>query len=105
LEEAVIEDRHDHRYFVYIMSSDCKSLDIGMTSNLRERVQRHKDGRGSRYAAAFNTTKLVYFEEATDLRSAARRERQMKVWLRARKLQLIESVNPHWLDLSEDYCD
>ena len=103
LDSTVVGDGQGKSYFVYIMSSDSRSLYIGMTGNLEERVLRHKDGRGARYTAALRTTKLVYFEEAVDIRSALRRERQMKVWLRARKIGLIESVNPQWLDLSEQW--
>jgi putative endonuclease len=88
------------RYFVYIMTNRRHILYIGVTNDHVRRVQEHKlklvPGFTSRYAL----NRLVYFEETDDIRTAIAREKQLRGWLRAKKVALIESVNPRWQDLS-----
>jgi putative endonuclease len=55
------------------------------------------------FASKYNLTRLVYFEVTTDVNAAIAREKQIKGWLRKRKIDLIESKNPNWKDLSEDW--
>jgi putative endonuclease len=55
------------------------------------------------FTKKYNITKLVYFEETNDILSAITREKQIKGWLRSKKIALIESVNPKWEDLSEGW--
>jgi putative endonuclease len=90
------------QYHVYIMASLSKALYVGVTSNLELRVQQHKDGR-ERHTAKYHINRLVYVEETPDMVSAIRRERQIKGWTRAKKVALIESVNPGWADLAESW--
>jgi putative endonuclease len=60
---------------------------------------------GSRFTTKYNIDRLVYFEVFSDVRDAIAREKQNKGWLRAKKIALIESVNPKWRDLSADWYD
>jgi putative endonuclease len=86
-------------YFVYIMTNRSKTLYVGVTNNLERRVHQHKlkkirlHGQVPHYA-------LVYYEETGDVLAAIEREKRIKGWLRAKKIALIESVNPNWQDLS-----
>ena len=60
--------------------------------------------RGSKFAAKYNITRLVYYEEFGDIRDAIAREKELKGWRRDRKIDLIEEDNPLWEDLSEGWC-
>ena len=91
----------EKRYCVYIMSNVSKMLYVGVTNDLEKRVLQHKSKLIPGYAQKYNLFKLVYFESFGDIRDAIRREKQIKGWLRTKKVALIESVNPHWRDLGE----
>ena len=97
--------RREHRYFVYIMSSQTRVLYIGVTNDLERRVQQHKDGVGSAFTSRYRVKRLVHYEETSDVHAALARERYLKGWARARKVALIESENPEWKDLSEGWID
>ena len=86
-------------YAVYIMASESGVLYIGITNDLETRVFQHKQKRVSCFTARYNVRKLVYFEFFRDVRAAIAREKELKGWLRKRKIALIESVNPQWKDL------
>ena len=90
-------------YYVYIMSSRSRTLYTGVTNNLIRRVFEHKEGVGSQFTRKYRITRLVHFEETTDVQAALTREKQIKSWTRARKLQLIDADNPEWKDLSADW--
>ncbi len=90
-------------YYVYIMSSRSKTLYTGVTNNLIRRVFEHKQGVGSQFTRKYRITRLVHFEETRDVWAALTREKQIKSWTRAKKLQLIDADNPEWKDLSEDW--
>ena len=92
-----------HQYFVYIMANVSGTLYTGMTGNLERRVDEHKQKLVPGFTARYNITRLVWFESTPDVKSAIAREKQIKGWLRAKKVALIESVNPQWRDLSEDW--
>ena len=92
-------------YYVYIMTNRSKTLYTGITGNLEQRVQNHKEKLIPGFTRKYNVTKLVYYEETNDVYSAINREKQIKGWLRARKTALIESTNPQWKDLSLDWYD
>jgi putative endonuclease len=66
------------------------------------RVMEHKQRRLPGFTARYRVTALVYFEAFGDIRIAIAREKQIKGWLRARKIALIESCNPHWRDLAAE---
>lgn len=90
-------------YYVYIMANKTKRLYTGVTNNLLRRVYEHKHGLVPGFTKRYNLTRLVYFESTENVRAALVREKQIKGWLRAKKIALIESVNPQWNDLSADW--
>jgi len=90
-------------YYVYIMSSITRVIYIGVTNDLEFRVLQHKHKKHQGFTARYNVTKLVYYEDTHDIRIAIAREKQLKGWLRAKKVALIESTNPGWRDLAVDW--
>ncbi|HNV87156.1 MAG TPA: GIY-YIG nuclease family protein [Candidatus Omnitrophota bacterium] len=91
----------DKQYYVYMMSNYSKTLYVGVTNNLIRRVYEHKQKLIEGFAGRYNITKLVYFEVSADINVAISREKQIKGWVRKKKIALIESMNPEWNDLSE----
>ncbi len=91
---------YSKQYYLYIMASKSRTLYIGVTNNLERRVHEHKQKLIEGFTKKYNVTQLVYFENTTDVREAIAREKQIKGWLRAKKVELIESVNLRWQDLS-----
>lgn len=90
-------------YHVYIMSSKSRTLYIGVTNDLIRRVYEHKNKLISGFSSKYYVDRLVYFEESGDISAAISREKQIKGWVRAKKIILIESMNKNWLDLSKDW--
>ena len=90
-------------YYVYIMTNRSGTLYTGVTSNLTRRVLQHKLKRVPGFTSRYNLHRLAYHEVFGDVRAAIRREKQVKGWLRAKKIALIESMNPQWNDLSEGW--
>lgn len=90
-------------YHVYIMASASRVLYTGVTNDLARRVWEHKQKRVPGFSARYRVTELVYFEAFGNIRAAIAREKQIKGWLRTRKIALIESFNPKWDDLSERF--
>ena len=85
------------------MTNRSKVLYIGVTSDLTRRVYQHKKKLVDGFTKRYNLTRLVYYEAGDDIRSAIQREKQIKGWLRSRKIELIEAMNPQWDDLSEEW--
>ncbi|MGE5217663.1 MAG: GIY-YIG nuclease family protein [Chloroflexota bacterium] len=90
-------------YCVYIMASRSRTLYTGITNDLERRVYEHKNKLVPGFTATYNMTRLVYFEMTDDIHSAINREKQIKGWLRSKKLALIATTNPTWDDLSENW--
>jgi putative endonuclease len=89
------------RYFVYMMSNKKSGvLYTGITNDLTRRVYEHKKKLVPGFTNKYNLTKLVFFEETSDVNAAIAREKQIKGWLRRKKISLLESMNPDWKDLS-----
>jgi len=88
------------QYYVYIMTNKSRTLYTGVTNNLEQRVYEHKQKLGSGFTSKYKVTRLVYFEVTKDIQAAIAREKQIKGWLRRKKIALIESVNLEWKDLS-----
>ncbi len=89
-------------YYVYILANKRNgTLYIGVTSNLQKRMQEHKEKQIEGFTKKYSVNKLVYFEQTTDVMSALTREKQLKKWNRAWKLNLIEKENPQWKDLTD----
>jgi putative endonuclease len=91
------------QYYVYIMTNRSGTLYTGVTNDLERRVCEHKEKMVDGFTKKYNVTKLVYYEATDDVRSAIAWEKQIKGWLRNKKITLVESTNPQWRDLSEDW--
>ena len=90
--------------YVYMLANGFKKLYIGITTNLERRISEHKiDKDPGSHAARYDIHSLVYFERFTSIPAAITREKQLKGWLRIRKLELIISTNPDWRDLSAEW--
>ena len=90
-------------YYVYIMTNKSRTLYTGITNDLVRRVYEHKQKLVAGFTRKYNITRLVHFEPYGNVNDAIAREKQIKGWLRAKKIALIESMNPHWEDLSEGW--
>ena len=91
-------------YYVYVLTNKSnRVMYIGMTNDLERRLYEHKQELIEGFTKRYHVHKLVYFETTTDVRSAIAREKQLKGWRRARKNDLVETMNPEWRDLSEDW--
>ena len=89
-----------NQYFVYILTNKSnKVLYIGVTNNLERRIFEHKNKMVNGFTKKYNLTKLVHFEETSDIQSAIEREKQLKNWHRDWKMKLITDFNPEWRDL------
>ena len=91
------------QYYVYIMTNKSRTLYTGVTNDLERRVYEHKKKLVPGFTTKYNITRLVYFEVTQDVGAAIAREKQIKGWLRTKKIALIDSVNPGWRDLSVDW--
>jgi len=91
-------------YYVYILASAKNgTLYIGVTDDLRRRITEHKEGLVEGFTTRYDVKALVYFEETSSIEDAIAREKQLKHWNRAWKVELIEKNNPGWRDLSADW--
>ena len=90
-------------YYVYIMTNKSQTLYTDVTSNLMRRVHEHKNKLIEGFASKYNIHILVYYESTSNVHAALAREKQIKGWLRSKKIALIESMNPKWKDLSEEW--
>ncbi|WP_338466603.1 GIY-YIG nuclease family protein [Novosphingobium sp. ZN18A2] len=88
--------------WVYIMANKRDAvLYIGVTSDLPARVMQHRTGNGSAFCRRYGLDRLVYAEPHPDIQGAIAREKALKAWKRAWKIELIENANPEWSDLFE----
>ena len=94
--------KRDYQFFVYILSSRSRTLYIGITRHLRARVLQHREKKPGSFTARYQISRLVYFERFHYVLNAIGREKELKDWNRARKIELIDSTNPTWEDLAED---
>jgi len=92
-----------HYYIYHIMANKSGTLYTGVTSDLERRVWEHKTKAIPGFTAKYNIDRLLYFEETGDVQAAIAREKQIKGWVRKKKIALLESVNPKWEDLSQDW--
>ena len=90
--------------YVYILTNwNNRVMYVGVTSDLYKRLYEHKAQLADGFTKRYNVHKLVYYEQTEDVNAAIAREKQIKGWLRKRKDQLVESMNPAWEDLSEKW--
>jgi putative endonuclease len=93
----------ERTYYTYIVASRSHTLYIGMTGDLHQRVFQHKQKTYEGFSATYNCNRLVWFERFGGPGTAIAREKQLKGWIRAKKIALIERANPAWVDLSEGW--
>ena len=98
-----MSDRHD--YWTYIMASMSRVLYVGVTSDLQGRVSQHKLKLIEGFTKKYNCTRLVWYEQFREIRDAIDCETRIKGWLRAKKIALIEQLNPEWKDLSAGWFE
>ena len=90
-------------YFVYMMSNESKMIYVGVTNGLKNRVAQHKKKLVTGFTQRYNLFKLVYYEMFPDIRLAITREKQIKGWLRSKKIALIIERNSGRNDLAADW--
>ena len=86
-------------FFVYILGSENQTLYIGVTNDLVKRVYEHKEKVIAGFTKKYSVNKLLYYEQFTSIDEAIKREKQLKHWNRAWKIELIEKMNPDYRDL------
>ena len=94
-----------HHYYVYILTNRSKTLYVGVTNSLYRRVWEHKFGSGSGFCKRYLIDRLVYYERFGDIGAAIAREKQIKGWLRSKKIELIVGSNAAWKDLSDGWYE
>ena len=90
------------QYYVYILANIPKTIYIDVTNDLQRRVREHKAGEVDGFTKRYRVGRLVYFEATDDVTAAIQREKQLKGWIRRKKVALIEEQHPDWRDLSPD---
>jgi putative endonuclease len=89
--------------YVYLLSSTTRRLYVGVSNDLSRRVWQHRDGTIRGFTRKYSITRLVYYESFSDPAVAIRREKQIKSWSRVKKLALVASMNPSWIDYAEHW--
>jgi|SRR5581483_6118805 len=97
--------RERKTYFVDILGSLTGTLYIGVTSRLEQRIWQHKQHTVQGFTSKYDVDRLLYSESFDDVRNAIDREKQLKGWRRDKKIHMITSRNPHWLDLSRSWYE
>ena len=93
------------QYYVYILTNKSnKVLYTGMTNNLIRRTYEHKNNLVEGFTKKYNVNKLVYYDITNDVNAAITREKQIKGWIRQKKIDLITEFNPEWKDLYYEIC-
>jgi len=99
----VAKSRAVTEYYVYMLSNKSRMLYTGVTNNLELRILQHKMKLRRGFTEKYNLYKLVYCEVTNDVSAAITREKEIKGWVRRKKVALIHSFNPEWKDLSEEW--
>ena len=92
-------------YYVYLMASRSRTLYTGLSNSIGRRVWEHKQGLVPGFTKKYTVHRLVYFEVYNDVRRAIEREKEIKAWRREKKVELVNSVNPTWHDLAEQWYE
>jgi putative endonuclease len=95
--------RERRSYCVYIMGSLSGTLYVGFTGNLHKRIFEHKFHQMEGFTKKYEVERLLYWASFDDVHKAIAREKQLKGWSRVKKITLIESRNPYWLDLAREW--
>lgn len=89
--------------YIYILTNSTNTvLYIGVTNDLKRRIYEHKNELIDGFTKKYHIHKLIYYEAYSSIKTAIAREKQLKCWMRAKKIKLIETQNPDWIDLSEE---
>jgi putative endonuclease len=88
-------------FYVYILASKTGTLYTGITNNLKRRVFEHKTGQIPGFTQRYHIDRLLYVETFKTAMSAIKREKQIKAFRREKKIKLIDTKNPQWIDLAE----
>ena len=92
-------------YYAYIMTNNSGTQYAGVTNDLERRVYEHRHRTSDGFTKRYSLTRLVYYESTRDVRAAIQREKEIKGWVRRKKIALIASTNPYWKDLSEAWTE
>jgi putative endonuclease len=91
-------------YFVHIITNKHRTvLCTGVSNELERRVAEHISGLVKGFASRYHLNRLLWFEVTREVRAAIGREKEIKGWLRSKKVALINSLNPEWKDLAADW--
>jgi len=97
--------KEEKTYYVYIATNypRCTVLYTGITNNIENRIMQHKEKTEKKsFTARYNVNRIVYCEVFTDVYAAIGREKQIKAGSRRKKIELINSINPEWKDLTKE---
>lgn len=93
-----------NQYWVYVLTNKPNgTLYVGVTNSIERRIWEHKTGAVAGFTKQYGLKRLVYFEEYRDISDAISREKEIKGWLRVRKIALIRKENPPWNDLAGEW--
>jgi putative endonuclease len=88
-----------HNYYTYIVASHSRVIYAGVANDLACRVSQHKIKKNAGFTSRYNADRLVWYERFANIKDAIAQEKKIKGWTRAKKIALIESMNPGWFDL------
>ena len=91
------------QFWVYILSSKSRRIYTGVTNDIGRRVHEHKEGQIEGFTRRYRINRLVYYERFRYIGNAIAREKEIKSFDRAKRVALIEGMNPTWNDLSEEW--
>ncbi|WP_433974009.1 GIY-YIG nuclease family protein [Tunturiibacter lichenicola] len=95
--------QREYHFYVYILASRSRTLYVGFTNNIRQRINQHRNKNPDTHTAKYNIGRLVHYEHFTYVLNAIAREKELKDWNRSKKIELIEQSNPTWEDLAADW--
>ena len=94
-----------HQYYVYILTNKSGTIYVGVTNNIKKRVYQHKNKLVEGFTKKYNIDILLYYEPFSDINSAIAREKMIKGWVRKKKIELINTINPNWIELSSNWYE
>ena len=93
----------EYEYYIYIMTNKSFTLYVGVTNDLARRVWEHKNKAKKGFTSKYNIDKLLYYEEFDDIGEAIKREKEIKGWIRKKKIELIKTLNPKFNNLGKEW--
>ena len=93
----------ERQYFVYMLANKMRRLYVGMTNDLERRVWEHRTKTAEGFTSRYNIDRLVWYESTGQVMDAIEREKEIKGWRREKKIALIETDNPRWVDLAREW--